>query len=176
MKKENLHKNNGGFKVPKDYFESFEDKLSKKIAMDTNKNKLSNNKVPSGFTVPENYFEDSKNNILQKISVDQPKDKVISLITKRNIIYFSGIAAMIAIIFSLSINTKSELNFNDLEIADIHVYFSEGNIELSSSEIASLLDDEIDYVDAFEEDLDDNEALLEYISQEDLDDEIIFTE
>ena len=175
MKKDSLHKNNGGFKLPEDYFESFESRLSKKLSSDTNEENSLPNKMESGFKIPEDYFSTLENNVLQKVIDGKPKGQLISFFTKKNVLYFSGIAAMIAILISISIPKDSELNFNDIEIADIHAYFNEENIELSNTEIATLLGD-VNYAEALEEELVDDEALLDYLSEEDLEDEIIFTE
>ncbi|WP_103070487.1 hypothetical protein [Aquimarina sediminis] len=177
MKKDNLHKNNGGFKVPENYFESLESELSKKILSDSKNTELLSNKIESGFKPPIDYFETFENELLQKIKEDESKEKgvLISLITRKNILYLSGIAAMIAIILSISISKESELNFNDIEVADIHTYISEGNLELSNTEIAMLLED-TNYIETYEDELIDDDALLDYLSEEDLEDEIIFVE
>ncbi len=175
MKEKNLHKNKSGFTVPKDYFDSFENKLSEKLSLNIEKEGLTNNS-DTGFKVPEDYFDTFQDSIIQKANPKESKGKVVSLITRKNLLYFSGIAAMIAIVISLSINKESELNFDDIEIADIHTYFSEGNIELSSSEMFALLGEETDYVETFENELISDEVLLDYLSEEDLEGEIIFTE
>ncbi len=174
MKKDKSHNNNDGFKVPEGYFESFENKLFEKIDSDTDSQRSS--KMNSGFNAPEDYFDTLKDTILQKIDNDTPKGKLISLQTRRNILYFSGIAAMIAIIISISIPKESEVNFDTIEIVDIDAYFNEEGIELSTAEIAALLDDDIIYSETFEKELIDDKILLEYLSEEDLDDDIIFTE
>ena len=83
---------------------------------------------------------------------------------------------MIAIIISISINREKEFNFDNIEIADIQQYFDEGNIELSDSEIASLIDEDLSYSETFVEETLTEENLLDYLSEEDLDDEIIFVE
>ncbi len=176
MKKNNVHKNKGGFKVPEDYFKSFEDKLSKKLSSEIKNDTMLDNKIDSGFKVPMDYFTSFEENLLQKLNKKEATGKVVSLFTKRNLIYFSGIAAMAAIIISLSVNKDTELNFNDIKIADIHAYINEGNVELSDLEIASLLYEEMSYAETFGEELINDETLLEYLSDEDLDDEIIFVE
>jgi hypothetical protein len=174
VEKDKSHKNNGGFKVPEGYFESFESKLFEKITSDTD-SQLSS-KMDAGFKIPEDYFATLEGAILQKINDDKPKGKLISLRTRRNVLYLSGIAAMIAIIISISIPKESELNFNTIEVADIHAYFNEEDVELSTTEIAALLDGDITYSETLEKDFIDDETLLEYLSDQDLDDEIIFTE
>ncbi|MEW7291535.1 hypothetical protein [Aquimarina sp. 2304DJ70-9] len=176
MKKNNLNKDNGGFKVPKGYFESFEDKLSKKLTHSTKEDSMLSTPKNSGFKVPEGYFSSFEDDVLQKIEDQKPKGKVVSLFTKRNLLYISGIAAMIAVILSISINKTSSVNFDDIEIADIHAYFNDGNIELSDEEIASLIGEDVSYAETFEEELLNDQDLIDYLSEENLADEIIFTE
>ncbi|WP_271784005.1 hypothetical protein [Aquimarina algiphila] len=176
MKKDNLHKNNGGFKVPEGYFEEFEHKLFDKISRRTDNDSMLSSKIDSGFTIPEDYFTTLEDNVMNNVSETPTKTKVRSLITKRSILYFSGIAAMIAIIISLSTYEESKLNFDDIELADIHHYFNEGNIELSTTEMIALLDEDINYTEVFEEELANDDEILDYLSEEDIDDEIIFVE
>ena len=175
MKKDNLHKNNGGFKVPEEYFENLQGRLSKKIPLKAEK-KLLTKKIDPGFKIPEEYFIDFENKIFEKIEETKPKRKVISLIPWKNILYFSGIAAMIAIIISLYVNTEAEINFNEITVADIYTYFSEENIELSIAEIATLLQSDVNYPETTEEELINEDIILDYLSREDLDDEILFIE
>jgi hypothetical protein len=176
VKKDKSHKGNDGFKVPENYFVNFESKLSQKINSDIKRDNHLSSKIDSGFKIPENYFTSLENALLQKINKNKPKGKLISLQIRKNVLYLSGIAAMIAIIISISVNKKSKLNFNTIEIADIHIYLNEEDIELSTNEIAALLDSDIIYSETFEKELIDDETLLEYLSEEDIDDEIIFTE
>ncbi|SHI58689.1 hypothetical protein [Aquimarina spongiae] len=214
MKKDKLHKDNGGFKIPDGYFETFEDRLQEAIASETDTSPTLDTKISSGFTAPdgyfdhveesitkaitsqeeeksildhkissgfgtpESYFESLEEKVLQKATKEVPKGKVISIFSKRNLLYISGIAAMIAIIISVSI-TKGNTDLTDintLELADIQEYFAEGNVELSNEDIASLLDEETNYTDVFEEKEISEEELLEYLSEEDLEDDIIFTD
>ncbi len=214
MKKDKLHKDNGGFKIPDGYFETFEDRLQEAIASETDTSPTLDTKISSGFTTPdgyfdhveesitkaimsqeeeksildhkissgfgtpESYFESLEEKVLQKATKEAPKGKVISIFSKRNVLYISGIAAMIAIIISVSI-TKGNTGLTDintLELADIQEYFAEGNVELSNEDIASLLDEETNYADVFEEKEISEEELLEYLSEEDLEDNLIFTD
>ncbi len=176
MKKDNLHKNNGGFKVPEGYFDEFEHKLFDKISTRIDDDTTLGSKIDSGFIIPENYFTTIEDNVMNKVNEDQSKTKVRSLLTQRNILYLSGIAAMIAIIISLSRHNESKLNFDDIEIADIYHYFNEGNIELSSTEMIALLDEDISYTEAFEDELINDDEILDYLSDEDINDDIIFVE
>ena len=214
MKKDKLHKDNGGFKIPDGYFETFEDRLQEAIASETDtsptldtkissgfttpdgyfddveesitniiasqeeEKSILDHKISSGFSTPESYFESLEEKVLQKATKETPKGKVISIFSKRNLLYISGIAALIAIIISVSINKGNTglTDINTLELADIQEYFAEGNVELSNEDIASLLDEETNYADVFEEKEISEEELLEYLSEEDLEDDIIFTD
>ncbi len=177
MKKNNLHNDKSGFKVPENYFTSFEEKLSKAISSEGSEKFLLETTKKSGHKVPEGYFDTVEDEILQNTIGVKPKSKVVSLFSKQNILFISGIAAMIAIIISLSINEESKLNFDEIDIADLHSYFDDGNIELSDQEMASLLGEELSYTETFEDDLVNDEDLLDYLSEEDnIEDDIIFVE
>ncbi|GAA4276130.1 hypothetical protein [Aquimarina mytili] len=176
MKKDNLHKNNGGFKVPDNYFERLENKLSEKILSENNSDDVLKSRINSGLKVPEKYFDSIEDRVLQHIEPQKTNRKVISLFTRRNLVYVSGIAAMIAIIFSISINKEKSLNFNDIDIADIHAYFDEEGIDLTATEIASLFDENTTYEETFEEEFINDDDLLEYLSNENIEDDIIFLE
>ncbi|WP_025741675.1 hypothetical protein [Aquimarina pacifica] len=179
MKENDIHKRKSGFKVPKDYFENFEDELSKNTEFYASKSDsyLSNIKSDSGFRVPKEYFTDVEKNILKKTDSGVTKGKLINLRTnKRAIIYVSGIAAMIAILFSLNINYKSTQNINDIDVAELYGYLTEETLVLNEEDILSLFDDNITYSEVFVDDMTTNEELMNYLSEEELEDELIFTE
>ncbi len=175
MKRDNTHKPKTGFKTPKSYFDDFENKLLNNITASQKEKSILDSQLSSGFKTPNRYFTSLEDDLLNKINPSQQsKGKVISIFTKRNLLFASGIAAMITIIFSLSINTRKELDFEDINITDVQTYFEEGNFELNSTEIASLFDDDTYYLETFDEELIDNETIYDYLSEEDLTDEIIF--
>ncbi len=178
MKKDNLHKNNAGFKLPESYFESLEKKLSKKIVSDIKEEQPSSIKNGSGFKVPNGYFDSLEDTLTQKLNDGDNKGKTISLFSKRNLSYISGIAAMIAIIISVFMNKENDplQGIDNIELADIQDYFIEGNIDLSNDEMAFLINEETKYSDFFEEKVISEEELLEYLSDKDLVDEIILTD
>ncbi|MEW7277384.1 hypothetical protein ABW636_02165 [Aquimarina sp. 2201CG1-2-11] len=175
MKRDNTHKPKTGFKTPESYFDDFENKLLNNITASQKEKSILDSQLSSGFKTPNGYFTSLEDDLLNKINPSQQsKGKVISIFTKRNLLFASGIAAMITIIFSLSINTRKELDFEDINITDVQTYFEEGNFELNSTEIASLFDDDTYYLETFDEELIDNETIYDYLSEEDLTDEIIF--
>ena len=67
MKKEKLHIiKSPGFKTPKDYFESFDDKLMQHL---NNKEIIEGIEV-TGFKVPDAYFNTVEERIISKITND----------------------------------------------------------------------------------------------------------
>jgi hypothetical protein len=60
MTKNSLKNMETGFKVPKDYFENFEDRLLSEL-------KLKETASPSGFKLPEDYFDSLDNKILDAV-------------------------------------------------------------------------------------------------------------
>ncbi|GAA4933478.1 hypothetical protein GCM10023314_02430 [Algibacter agarivorans] len=135
MKNKNLHNiKSAGFKTPKDYFESFDDKIFSKL----NKENHLESIKKTGFKVPDDYFESLDEHILDN-NLSEKETKVIQLFCKRNLVYISSIAAAILLLFNLSIfeNTPS---FNTLDIETVENYILDENI--SSYEIAALLSDE----------------------------------
>lgn len=131
MKNKNLHHiRTTGFKSPDDYFESFDEKLFSKLKKESPLDTIKE----IGFKVPDNYFESLNNQVL-----DNSEPKVISLFNKRNLIYVSGIAAAILLLFNLSISDNKP-SFDNLETETVKNYIIEENI--TSYEIASLLTEE----------------------------------
>ncbi|MHA7057613.1 hypothetical protein ACWGOQ_0010370 [Aquimarina sp. M1] len=214
MKKNNLHTNKGGFKIPENYFETFEknlfekisleddeisllpdkvslglkepdgyfdafeNRLMKKLNVEDNQNSFNiSDNINTGFAVPEKYFENVEEAILQKKVNPNQDTKVISLFSQKNVIYLSGIAAMIAIIISISINNKNHsFSFDTIDIADIQEYFEEGNVDLTNAELASLLTEETSLLNTFGEQEISNEELEFYLYNEEIAEEIIYVE
>lgn len=129
MKKNKLHNiKETGFRVPKDYFDTLEDTV-------LSHNKLKERSSESGFKTPDNYFDNLEDTILSKVS-EKEKPKVISIFSKRNLIYASSIAAAILLLFNLSIFEK-ESGWDNIEAETVENYIINEN--MGSYEIASLL-------------------------------------
>lgn len=120
-----------GFKVPKDYFETFEDSLFSKL-----ENSNSNNKT--GFSVPDNYFENVEDAILNKIEAED-SIPVISLFNKKTLLFVASIAACIVLVFSIFKN--NDVSVNDIATTEIENYLETNQI-ISETELLSLLDNE----------------------------------
>jgi len=140
MSKENQNNDNlnkiksTGFKIPDDYFESFEESILSKL---NGESKLSAVKT-SGFKKPDNYFITLEESIVQKLS-QKKETKIIKLNSKRTLLYVSGIAAAILLLFNLSI-FDNKPSFDDLETETVENYIFDENI--NSYDIAALLSDE----------------------------------
>ncbi|TYA92267.1 hypothetical protein [Seonamhaeicola marinus] len=149
MKKDKLHTiKESGFKAPKDYFDSLEDSVMNQI-------KLKSTASNSGFEVPDNYFENLEQEIISKTRKTEPK--VIKLFSKKNLVYVSSIAAAIVLLFTLNIsNTKEELDYKTVE----NYILDE---EISSYDIASLLEEEDLTEDNFIEYTIEEETVEDYI-------------
>jgi len=134
MKNKKIHNiKSHGFKVPKDYFDAFEEKLLNKIKNED----VAFHKTPTGFKVPTDYFDTVEDNILKKLS-EENRTKVIPLFSKKTIIYASSIAAAVLLLFNLSVFEKTP-SFDNLETETVENYILDQDI--SSYEIASLFTD-----------------------------------
>jgi len=123
-----------GFKVPKDYFNNLEDQLLSNIK--TNTILEDNNSI--GFEVPDDYFNSLEDKIFSKLDLKE-NTKVISLFSKRNLIYISGVAAAIVIMFGIFMNNNDLSNLElDYEVVETYII----DQDISSYEIASLLTEE----------------------------------
>lgn len=124
-----------GFKTPEDYFESFDKKLLSKL------NTESDLIIPekSGFRVPEDYLLSIEEKIIQKTVSKSRNPKIISIFSKRRLVYISSIAAAILLFFNLSIFNTAP-SFDNLKTQTVESYVINENI--SSYEIASLLTEE----------------------------------
>ncbi|MDO5977734.1 hypothetical protein [Flavivirga spongiicola] len=132
MKHNKLHNiEETGFKVPDDYFNALEDVILSDIKL----KKMSSN---SGFKLPEDYFNTLENAIIDKVST-KTSTKVIPLFRKRTLIYISGIAATVLLLFNLSI-FENKPTFNSLDFETVENYIMNENI--GSYEIAALLSEE----------------------------------
>ncbi len=166
-----------GFKTPDGYFDTLESQLLSKLDSDINDLPLQSNKYKAGFSIPNQYFDNVEETILQKTINDSKKTKLVSLFSRKNMIYVSGIAAMIAIIISVSITKETyTLDFDSIATSDIHEYINEGNVEFSDSEIAALLDDESSFMNSFSDNEISNEELENYLYDEEMADEIMYVE
>lgn len=129
MRQNKLHNiKKTGLNIPDNYFECLEDQIMSQVKL----SELGS----AGFKMPDNYLDAIENRVIDTIAQEKAP-KVISLFSKQNIIYISSVAAAIIILLNLSIFEKDAW---DIEAQTVENYII--NEDISSYEIASLLDDE----------------------------------
>ncbi|MFL1011192.1 hypothetical protein [Flavisericum labens] len=154
MKDKKLHNiKNSGFTAPKGYFNTLDDRLFNEVKL---KSKIDN----SGFSVPENYLNNLENTILSKVS-EENTPKVISIFSKRDLIYISGVAAAVLLLFSLSILKTDHITFDSLDTETVENYILEENI--GTYEINAALTEDDFYADNFSEVTIDDDSFENYI-------------
>lgn len=131
MNKDLKHIKDQGFKVPKDYFETLENQIMSNIALDT---QIPKAETP-GFDTPKGYFNTLEDNIFNKLETPQ-ETKVIPLFKKRNLLYFSSIAAVLLVMLAIFVNTDSEAL--DYDLVENYII----NEDVDVYELATLLTDE----------------------------------
>lgn len=194
MNKEELHKiapilsktkKDSGFSIPKNYFDTIEEIVFSEIKLDTvNSSDKNSFKVPDAYfntvednvlgqlnleklnsnaDIPTDYFETFEDRVFKKLKPVKKKIKIISF-TK----YFApiAIAASIAIIFTLNLNSKP-VTFESLATSDIEEFIDYGFIDIDTQTLASTFSDIEFETDELNYYLTNNEA-LDYLSDEDL--------
>jgi len=119
-----------GFKTPDNYFDAVEENifntLNREISIAISKE--------TGFKTPSHYFDGIEEVIINKTE-RKNTPKVISIFSKRNLLYVSSIAAAVLIFFNLSIFDK-KITFDSLDTETVENYILYE--DYSAYEIASL--------------------------------------
>ncbi|PHS62253.1 MAG: hypothetical protein COB12_11065 [Flavobacterium sp.] len=149
-------KHTEGFNVPKDYFEEFEEHLF---------SKLSEGIFPKepGFSVPNDYFNEVEEKIIITTK-DLDKDKkVISMFSRKTLLYAASIAAIAILVFSLFNSNNSIISMEEIDISSIESYIEEERIEFSSQDLTALLNDEDFSVLTSENEFITEKSITEYL-------------
>ena len=166
MKKDKLHNiKSTGFKIPDQYFESFDGKLFESI----NKNDSIEGIENSGYTVPKNYFDSVEDNILSQLNTEEKP--VIKLKSRAQFYYVAGIAASFALLLSLFFNTKDIISIDAIDTMALESYLYQE--DYTNDDLASLFktDDisETNFIDVTISD----EMLNQYLESIDTEDLIL---
>jgi hypothetical protein len=146
--------NKSGFKTPQNDMNTFEDRLNKRLFLEDLKS--------DSFKIPNNYLKDLSINIETK---SKQKAKVKPLFNKKLALTVTSIAASIALLITLSLNTK-KVSISSIENDTLSNYILN---ETTVNDLSLLIEDE-----SFKESdflfLDDNniEAILNDLDLEDL--------
>lgn len=128
-----------GFKTPENYFEGIEDAVFSKLETGSKLKSIDN----PGFKIPDGYLDTVEDNVLNKID-NNSNTKVISLFSRRNLIYMSGVAAALLIMFGI-FNSKQTQQVEELNYDMVEAYIIDQDI--STFELASMLtDDELSMI------------------------------
>lgn len=159
MKRKNTDKN--PFNIPKDYFNSFEDKLKDRIFKE-------DSLIPKndGFGIPESYFEQLQAQLTAKVEEEKSTPKVIPLYPyKKFLAIAASIAALLVLAVGINWNNDDTLSFTDLANSEIEAYFNDTEIDLSSDEIAEVLPIDGYEINDFVKPEMTEENLLDYLNE-----------
>ena len=162
MSKMEDKKYNTGFKVPDQYFEGLEDRLLDTIAED-------NLPKSAGFKTPEGYFETFETRLEKRLSeeIHTTTPKVMPLYKRKMFLYTASIAAVFACIVSVvTFSSETSIDIQDINTEAIASYIDDGNLDISSQELALFLQ---------EEDMNVLEIASEEISNENITDYLLNT-
>ncbi|NER12013.1 hypothetical protein GWK08_01040 [Leptobacterium flavescens] len=175
MDKKKKYTEQEGFKVPEDYFTSFEDKLFAGL-------EDASTDAKDGFKVPKAYFESLEDRILDSIDKENNEEevKVIKLSSYKKYFYASiAVAAGLFLFFGTDLftieATVPQTTVAEVENEDIDSFIDEGLLTLSTYDISMLFEDvNLEDITVAPEEIEDN-ALIEYLSDklEDYDELII---
>jgi len=159
----NLLKAKGtGFKVPNDYFDSFESKVLSKVSSD----------------IPQGYFDSFENKVFKRLKEEAtPLVKVISLkqrIIKRYVPMLA--AASIVLFIGLNFyNNSQTVSFDSIDTASVSSWLQNTNYDADDSYVlGELLDaDDISSLTASNESTIKDSQIIDYLNYSDLENIII---
>lgn len=153
------HNKENGLHLPKGYLQQFDEDLFAELKL--------RELMPehNGFVVPQGYFEKFADRLKAKIS--QPKTKVISIFKSKAWIGSVAAIAAILILALIAIFPKNQISdFDDLTVTTLENYLQEeGILEKMSEEDL----DEIENGIHFSEETITNDAILDYVDMNILD-------
>lgn len=163
MNKKGLpYRKDSGFKVPENYFETFEARLREKVSMESEADLP---ETTSPFKVPDSYFENFSSRLQEKLEIGEQPVKVISLSRRKVLSYVAGIAAVLAVVFGSLWNTPAEPDdFNDLDLLTVENYLLE-SIEFSIPEETPLIKEGDLSFSPTGNSILDQEAVIEYLQE-----------
>lgn len=123
-----------GFKTPENYFFNLEEEIMSHIYLEEKIDK-------AAFKTPENYFESLEDKIFSQILI-KPETKVISLVSKRNILALSGVAAAIVLLFNLNLFAK-DFSFSSIDHDTLENYVTNQEFEATDLEAEIIQDIDI---------------------------------
>lgn len=125
------HIKQSGFKTPKDYFDNLEDSIFDKLKLNSSLDNIDN----PGFKVPKDYFSNIEDSVINTLKDDKKGVKVVSIFSKKNLLYYSGIAAAVVLMISI-FKPSGQISFDSIETELVESYIS--NYNINSADLATL--------------------------------------
>lgn len=164
-----------GFKVPKDYFGNFEERLMDAVE----KGNIGAEFLPAysgkpGFSLPENYFESLDSRILDKVAAKP--GRVIPLFSVKKVFYAASVAAVFIGILSTLFFRESttEFTMDSLELSALENYIEEGYFDLDFYELSLFMTEEGYSFGDYNTSEFSDEAVYNYINENIEDPELLF--
>jgi hypothetical protein len=161
VKNKKLHTNNSssGFTTPKDYFDTFEERLFDKLHTET--------VIPKaeGFKVPDTYFDGIEDTLANQLfALEEKETKVISLNAKKNYLKYIGYAAAACVLLVGAINffgtTSTGISIDNVVNSEINTFIENDLIAMNNYELLSVYEEEnIDVAALFEVSLNETETI-----------------
>lgn len=160
MKNNELHNKNAGFNTPKDYFNSFEDRLFDRMNTEAILPK------ETGFKAPEAYFDRLEDSLAKELFQTEEEAKIIPLQRKRNYIQYLSYAVAACILLFIGINfinTDTGIDGFTMEKvvnSEINEFIENDLIALNNYDLITVYEEEnVDISTIFEVDLSDTETI-----------------
>ncbi|MDH3697871.1 MAG: hypothetical protein OER83_04355 [Flavobacteriaceae bacterium] len=150
-------KKHKGFKTPEGYFDSLTDRILEKVGKESQS-------APEneGFSTPDNYFESFNDKL--KARMEPKETKVVQLRSYRRYwVAAASIAAIFLLVVVIPWGGTEESSFDTLASAEIEAYLDEGDLGLSSYELAEFIAEDALQEDAIMEMNIEDENIMEYL-------------
>ncbi|MEM6717849.1 MAG: hypothetical protein AAF611_00905 [Bacteroidota bacterium] len=158
MKNNELHNKETGFNTPKDYFNSFEDRLFDRMETEAI--------IPkeTGFKAPDAYFDSLEATISEQLFQTEKETKVIPLQRKRTYIRYISYAAAACVLFFIAINfsntPEDTLTIKDMASTEINEFIENDLIALNNYDLITVYEEEnVDVNILFEVNLNETETI-----------------
>lgn len=158
MKNNELHNKETGFNTPKEYFNTFEERLFDRMRTET--------VIPkeTGFNTPDSYFDNLEDALSKELFQAKEATKVIPLQRKRNYLKYISYAAAACIVFFVAINfintDSNKLTIEGIVDSEINSFIENDLIALNNYDLIDVYEEEnIDISTIFEVNLDETETI-----------------
>lgn len=158
MKNNELHNKETGFNTPKDYFNTFEERLFDRMKTEA--------VIPkeTGFKTPDSYFDSLEDSLSKELFHTKEATKVIPLQRKRNYLKYITYAAAACIVFFVAINfintDSTKLTIEEIVDSEINSFIEDDLIALNNYDLITVYEEEnIDVSTIFEVDLNETETI-----------------